>query len=124
VICTLGTLLQGSNATATIQVRALNVGTITATAVASGNQTDPVPVNNTVSVTTTVTPAADLSLAMSGPPSVIVNSNATYKITVQNLGPSPATGVIVNDTLPAGVTVVSVTNLQGGYSISNGAVAC
>ncbi len=124
VTCALGTLLQGSNATVTIQARALNVGTITATSVASANQIDPLPVNNTASVTTTVTPACDLSLAMSGPPAVIIGSNATYQLTVQNLGPSPGTGVIVHDTLPTGVTLFSVANLPGTYSISNGIVTC
>ncbi len=124
VICTLGTLLKGSNATANIQVRTLNTGTITASSVVSAIQTDPAPTNNSASVTTTVTPAADLSLAMSGPPSVIIGSNATYQVTVQNLGPSPATGVTVNDTLPGGVTVVSVTNAQGTFSVTNGVVTC
>ncbi len=124
VICSLGSLNQGSNATATIQVRALNVGTITATSAVSANQTDPAPGNNTASITTTVTPAADLSLSMSGPPSVIIGSNVTYQLTVQNLGPSPATGVDVNDTLPAGVTLVSITNLQGTSSVTNGIVSC
>ena len=124
VICALGSLLPGSNATVTIQARALNIGTITATSVASANQIDPLPINNTASVTTTVTPACDLSLAMSGPPSVIIGSNATYQLTVQNLGPSPASGVSVHDTLPTGVTLVSITNLQGISSVTNGVVTC
>lgn len=124
ITCALGTLLKGSNATITIQARALNVGTITATATASANQIDPAPTNNTASVTSTVTPAADISLIMSGPPSVIIGSNATYQLTVQNLGPSPATGINVQDTLPPGVTFVSVANLPGTSSVSNGILGC
>lgn len=124
VICTLGTLLPGSNATAAILVRTFNIGTITATSTVSAIQTDPFPANNTASVTTTVAPAADMSLTMTGPPSVIVGSNITYQLTVQNLGPSPASGVTVNDTLPNGVTLVTVTNLQGTFSLTNGVVTC
>lgn len=42
--------------------------------------------------------------------------NLTYRITVTNLGPAKATGVILTDTLAAGVTFVSVISSQGGCS--------
>lgn len=41
-------------------------------------------------------------------PVVLPGGNITYNITVTNLGPEPATGVAVSDTLPGNVTFVSV----------------
>lgn len=40
-------------------------------------------------------------------------STITYTITVSNAGPSPATNVVVSDTLPAGLDFVSATPSQG-----------
>jgi uncharacterized repeat protein (TIGR01451 family) len=39
-----------------------------------------------------------------------VGENVVYTITVENEGPDLATGVVVTDTLPAGLTFVSATN--------------
>jgi uncharacterized repeat protein (TIGR01451 family) len=45
----------------------------------------------------------------------------TYTITVDNNGPSPATGIIIGDELPGGgVDYVSHSASQGSYSSSNG----
>ena len=49
-------------------------------------------------------PLADLSLAKSGRPAVVsVGERLTYTLTVTNSGPSAATQVILEDTLPAGL---------------------
>ena len=40
-------------------------------------------------------------------------ARVNYTITVTNAGPSPATNVVVTDTLPAGLTLVSATPSQG-----------
>jgi len=40
---------------------------------------------------------------------VSATSNLVYTISVTNFGPSSASGVVVTDTLPAGVTFVSAT---------------
>jgi uncharacterized repeat protein (TIGR01451 family) len=54
---------------------------------------------------TAVTAAADLSLSMTGAPDpVTAGETLTYTITVANAGPSAASGLVVNDTLPSGVT--------------------
>lgn len=47
------------------------------------------------------------------PDPVGVGQPLTYTVTVSNAGPDPATGVTLVDTLPAGVTFVSVSPSQG-----------
>ena len=118
-------LAMGATATATITVMPTTEGLITATATAGLKEFDPVTANNTATITTTVGPACDLVLGLIGfPDAVVAGSNVTYTITVANQGPSDATGVVVNDTLPALVTVVSTNTTQGTISISNRTVIC
>ncbi len=57
VTCTVGDLASGNVATITIVVTPDVEGTITNTAVVSGNENDPDPANNTASAVTTVEPA-------------------------------------------------------------------
>jgi len=53
---------------------------------------------------------ADLEIAKAGSPATaIAGESLTYTLTITNSGPSTATSVIVTDTLPAGVTVGSVS---------------
>ena len=67
--------------------------------------------------------AADLSVNKSGPPDpVTARANLTYTITVNNLGPGAAGGVILTDQLP-NVTFVSVTASQGSCTRSGGGKA-
>jgi uncharacterized repeat protein (TIGR01451 family) len=61
---------------------------------------------------------ADLSLSASAAPEPVgVGSNLVYSLTVSNAGSATATGVIISNQLPAGVTFVSVT---GGATPANG----
>jgi uncharacterized repeat protein (TIGR01451 family) len=53
-----------------------------------------------------------------------VGSNLTYTIGVENLGPSPATGVTVTDNLPKSVDLVSATGPAGACAAQGGKVTC
>jgi len=44
----------------------------------------------------------------------------TYTVNVKNLGPSLATGVVISDPLPAGVTFLRATASQGAYDAATG----
>ena len=129
VTCDLGTIANGANATVTITVTPTQAGIITNTAVVSGDQPDPDPSDNSDTETTTVEgegePSANLSITKTGSPNpVIVNQLLTYTVTVTNLGPDDATGVVVTDTLPAGAIFESATPDQGSCSEALGVVTC
>jgi uncharacterized repeat protein (TIGR01451 family) len=67
----------------------------------------------------------DLSISiMDSPDPVSVGTSLTYTLTVANTGPSAATGVMVTNLLPAGVTFMSATASQGTCSQSAGVVTC
>ncbi|MFZ5876473.1 MAG: DUF11 domain-containing protein [Nitrospirota bacterium] len=131
VTCSIGTLAvspnPGSSATVTIVVTPLAsaVGTLSNTAIVSSATSDPTPSNNTAGpITTTVNPSANLSIIKSASPNpVLAGQPLTYTITVGNAGPSTATGVTVNDTLPASVTLVSATSTQGSCTGTT-AISC
>jgi uncharacterized repeat protein (TIGR01451 family) len=65
--------------------------------------------------------AADLSVAKSvlavGPS---VGDEVTYRVAVTNDGPAGATGVVVEDRLPAGLTFVEADASQGTYAAGTG----
>lgn len=58
------------------------------------------------------------------PDPVRVGANLTYTIGVENLGPSPATGVTVTDNLPRGVDLISATGPSGPCPAQGGKVTC
>ena len=115
VTCNIGTLT--NSATATIVVKPTLAGPLSNTVSVSGAETDPTPFNNSTTTSTTVTPSIDLALSKTDSPDpVIVGNNLTYTINVSNNGSINATGVVVTDTLPAGITFVSANSSQGSCS--------
>lgn len=106
----------GQTCTVIIQGTATTTGTFTNTATVAAplGVTDGTAPNNTSSVSTTVTPAADLAIDKSGPAAVGSGGSVTYTIRVWNNGPSSVTGASVTDALPAGFTVTALTCVATG----------
>lgn len=69
--------------------------------------------------------SADLRIVKSDSPDPVrVGAQLTYTIGVENLGPSPATGVTVSDQLPNGVDLVSATGPAGACAVQGRKLAC
>ena len=71
-----------------------------------------------------VGPTTDLSIVKTGPATVAAGGQLTYTLTARNDGPSAATGVIVTDQLPAGMTYVGSAASQGSCAVAGGIVTC
>jgi len=73
----------------------------------------------------TIRPAIDLAVTViDSVDPVPVLSNVTYTVVVTNQGPSPATGVVLTNTLPASLTLLSVIPSQGSCNNAGGRVIC
>src|SRR5262249_62379977 len=62
-----------------------------------------------IAVTKTVTPAT-----------ASVGDTVTFTVTATNNGPNQATGVVITDVLPAGLSLVSFSPAQGSYVARQG----
>ena len=123
--CDLGGLAAGGTVALTLSVVPSAVGTITNTATLSSTPGDPVSTNNTAVAITSVVPAADLAIGQSAFPSPVwLGDNVTYTIVITNNGPSIATGVVLQDTLPISAAFVSASASQGSCTNQAGAVTC
>ena len=122
--CTFGLLPLGT--TRTITMNALVPVSYTATTIINTagitiQSPDPVPGNNSSTVTTTLDFNADVGLTKSVTPGAATSGDqVTFTLTVQNAGPAPATGVVVADLLPAGFRLDSPTASQGSYALATG----
>lgn len=73
----------------------------------------------TVAPTLTPGPGPDPAVTKSvNPPSAIVGQTVVYTIQVTNLGGAPATGVVVEDTLPSFLSIVDATATRGTVTTS------
>jgi uncharacterized repeat protein (TIGR01451 family)/fimbrial isopeptide formation D2 family protein len=116
VTCAIGNLALGESTVRHITVTvppALGDQTLLNTAVVSGEQGDLEPENNHSEAKTTVGPSADLAITKTGPAKVNADGDITWTLVATNRGPSTATGVKVDDTLPGGVTLTSASPSQG-----------
>ena len=81
---------------------------------------DPIPSNNTSTVTTSIgTPPldADIAVIKTGPAAALAGSTISYVIDVVNGGPGVATGATFTDIVPASVTGVIWTCTASGQAI-------
>jgi uncharacterized repeat protein (TIGR01451 family) len=120
-VCNLGAIANGSSATVVIvvTVNAAAVSPLVNSATVAATETDPVPGNNTATASTTViAPSADLAVTKAVDNATPTESiTITYAINVTNNGPDQATGVMISDILPSGVTYVAD---NGGGAYNNG----
>src|SRR5262249_26492091 len=107
--------------TMTLQARVVGAGAATNTAsVAHSDQFDPDVDNNTASATE-APQQADLAATKPVNKSTPHGGDVViFTVTVSNAGPDPATGVRVNDLLPAGLALMSATESQGTYDSTTG----
>jgi uncharacterized repeat protein (TIGR01451 family) len=123
ITCNGATLANGASAQFTLTVRSnATSGTAVNNASVSSATGDANNAGNSAAAPGVVLgPAsADVSIVKTTPStSAPTGSTITYTITVSNAGPSPATGVVVNDTLPAGLQLVTATSSQGTCNATN-----
>lgn len=99
-------------ALATLNGASFNAGLTTVT----WNAIDACGNHSSCSFTVTVNAGADLAISIAAlPVTATLGQNLTYTIWVKNLGPSTAAGVLVSETLPAGMTLVSFSSSVGAW---------
>jgi uncharacterized repeat protein (TIGR01451 family)/fimbrial isopeptide formation D2 family protein len=91
------------------------------TAEVSSETPDPELGNNKSTAETQIVPAADLSITKTAPATVEPNGELTYRLQVEDQGPSTAHKVVVTDPLPAGTDFVSASE---GCSAVGTVVTC
>jgi uncharacterized repeat protein (TIGR01451 family) len=124
VVCDLGDLPAGAAGHRVVSVDVLvnpdvpNGTHLIDSAVVSSDTTDGTPGNNSDSVDTTVVAAPNLQVTKSDAPDpVTAGTNLTYTVVVANIGGAPALDVVMEDRLPAGVSIVSITTTQGSCAV-------
>jgi uncharacterized repeat protein (TIGR01451 family) len=127
VTCTVPTLEAGASVTATVHIT-LAAGTTAAlqnTASVTAGTPDPDPDNNTGTATFQPNLAANLSLGKSVSPATAASgTQVSYQLTVTNAGPSDAPNVVLTDSLPAGLTAITVTDADEGTCTVTDQVTC
>jgi uncharacterized repeat protein (TIGR01451 family) len=115
VRCMLGTMGVGAHVTLTLIAHvasSVTEGFLNA-AVVSSITPDPDLSNNEAAVNTPVPPEADLQITKTASLSTVTaGGQVTYTLAVKNNGPHDATGVIVLDRPPPGLSVISVQPSQ------------
>jgi uncharacterized repeat protein (TIGR01451 family) len=105
--CALGTLASGATATVTLTLNPTAAGPLTVTGNVAANETDPVPANNTASVTVPINPSSDLAITETvGTSPILLGNNLSYFVTITNNGPSDASNVTLTDILPPNSTLI------------------
>ena len=126
--CDLGTVDAGgspASVTVTGSFPSTAAATVaTNTAQVSTTTPDPNTANDEASVDVTVTTAADVSVAKSAPAAADAGAEVTYRITVQNAGPSSAADVTLSDVLDAALldadNATATTTFPGGTCTNTG----
>lgn len=114
VTCDLGTLLTDESVTITVPVSATEPQDVNDDVRVSSSTPDPNLANNQAADGLGIVAVADLALTKVAAPSpVVAGTQLTYSLSVTNAGPSAAKNVVVEDVLPTGVTIASVSSPDG-----------
>ncbi len=125
VRCELGGLAAGSNAQVRVVVQCTALGLLTNEVSVSAEEIDLEPADNVAETVVRVAPAVELSvMQQQGAAAVLLGQPLTLVMSVSNAGPSEASGVRLEDALPAGLNFVSVQTSQGSGTNNNGVVRC
>jgi uncharacterized repeat protein (TIGR01451 family) len=126
--CALGTIPAGESrsivATFAVPPEYAGPNPITNTAAVSTTIDDTDPTDNQATAATPIaTASTDLGITKVGPAGMTPGTNITYVIAVTNDGPSDASGVVVDDRTPPGLTFVSNTgDCQTAFPCTLGAM--
>ena len=115
--CTLSTPLGSGSIAITFEMRGDASESYPLTFTASADETDPVPGNETGSVTLTVDPTVNILLTFffASNETPLQGENITYELRVRNLGPDNATGVQITAPAPAGIDYTGGTTTFSTY---------
>jgi uncharacterized repeat protein (TIGR01451 family) len=108
--CTIGLLNPQTSTIVTLIGRidsAQAAGNLVNTATAATTTPQSNTANDTATATVQVTTSADVSVVKTGPGTIVGGTQATYTLRASNAGPSQASGVVLQDVLPTGLTFVS-----------------
>ena len=121
LICGLGPMLVNEMATVTVYVgvpTTVRIADIRNEGIVWGLEGDPAPWNNTGG-TGGVPVRSHIGIIKDAPATVIAGETLTYTLHVTNEGPDNSSNVIVGDTLPPNVGLISVTTTRGSCYASN-----
>jgi len=108
--CHIGTVPIGGTAIITVKITSREGGDFNNRASVTSDSSDPNVANNAGLDSVHVVPVSDLSIDKSDSPDPLVaGTTLTYTLHATNHGPSTAVNVIVEDFLPAGVSITSVS---------------
>jgi len=130
--CLLSQLPPGASASVTMTVwpPPSARGPVDFTAAVGSINLDTDPGDNTASSRTLVEPFSELTVGKTvsvnpGPDVVAGVSTLTYTVSVTNVGPSPAEGVVLSDPIPAGLVISSATAaVQDGAATTTDTATC
>jgi uncharacterized repeat protein (TIGR01451 family) len=116
-----GSLAPGATMTCTgsytVRKADIDAGSVVNVATADSSQTEAV----TGTATVIADPVADISVEkVVDDPTPMVGDVVRYTVTVENLGPADATGLVIEDRLPSGLELVDVKTSHGEYDPKTG----
>ena len=111
----------GNSVTNTIVYTAPAAPTLVNVATVSTDSPDNVRTNNRSAVTTTVNPISDVTVAISGPTSIVQGNEVDYAVVTTNNGPSNGVNVATRVQLPPGLGTITLST-GGSYNNATGVV--